>query len=175
MSKLDDELFVKGKQKRKQTRSEKREERRRRDRQEQLQLEGSKDEKSERDKKMKEHHEVDMTAKEMKNLQMADPSLQDVRRMAEKQESKAGVGFFLKDGLLYCRWVSRGRKAEGSSVEQLVLPQKCRSAVMKLAHSIPLAGHLGKNKTVDNAFTGQQYIMILPGFVVAVKLARRLQ
>ena len=73
MSKLDDELFVKGKQKRKQTRSE-------------------------GDKKMKEHHELDMTAKEMKNLQIAEPSLQDVRRMAEKQESKAGVGFFLKDG-----------------------------------------------------------------------------
>ena len=118
----------------------------RRDRLEQLQLEGSKDEKSEGDKKMKEHHELDMTSKEMKNLQKADPSLQDVRRIAEKQESKAGVGFFLKDGLLYRRWISRGRKAEGSSVEQLVLPRKCRSAVMKLAHSILLAGHLSQEQ-----------------------------
>ena len=41
----------------------------------------------------------------MKNLQMADPSLQDVKRMAEKQESKAGVGFFLKD--IYVRDYTR--------------------------------------------------------------------
>ena len=34
-------------------------------------------------------------------------------------------------------------------MEQLVLPQKCRRAVMRLAHSIPLAGHLGKNKTTN--------------------------
>ena len=33
--------------------------------------------------------------------------------------------------------------------EQLVLPTKCRRVVMELAHSIPLAGHLGKRKTTD--------------------------
>ena len=33
--------------------------------------------------------------------------------------------------------------------DQLVLPSRCRSVVMELAHSIPLAGHLGKNKTTD--------------------------
>jgi len=35
------------------------------------------------------------------------------------------------------------------AVEQLILPQKCRSAVMSLVHSIPLAGHMGKNKTTS--------------------------
>ena len=33
------------------------------------------------------------------------------------------------------------------AVEQLVPPEKCRETVMKLAHSIPLAGHLGRDKT----------------------------
>ena len=33
-------------------------------------------------------------------------------------------------------------------MEQLVLPTQCRKAVLQLAHSIPLAGHLGRNKTV---------------------------
>ena len=32
-------------------------------------------------------------------------------------------------------------------VEQLVLPVRCREVVVKLAHEIPLAGHLGKDKT----------------------------
>ncbi len=68
MSKLDDELFVKGKQKRKQTRSEKREERHRRGRQEQLESKDSNDEKSEGDEEPEERHKLDMTAEEMKNL-----------------------------------------------------------------------------------------------------------
>jgi len=34
-------------------------------------------------------------------------------------------------------------------VEQLVLPKSCRSIVLKVAHSIPLGGHLGRNKTTD--------------------------
>ncbi len=33
-------------------------------------------------------------------------------------------------------------------MEQLVLPQQCREAVLQLAHKIPLAGHLGREKTV---------------------------
>ena len=35
------------------------------------------------------------------------------------------------------------------SVEQLVLPLQCRSTVLKLAHDIPAACHLGINKTKD--------------------------
>ena len=38
-------------------------------------------------------------------------------------------------------------------MEQLVLPEKCRETVMKLAHSIPLAGHLGTDKTTNQADT----------------------
>ena len=29
----------------------------------------------------------------------------------------------------------------------MVLPLQCRQAVLRLAHGIPLAGHLGRNKT----------------------------
>ena len=35
------------------------------------------------------------------------------------------------------------------TVEQLVLPKKCGRKVMEMAHSIALAGHLGKKKTTD--------------------------
>ena len=33
------------------------------------------------------------------------------------------------------------------AVEELVLPLQCRKTVLELAHEIPLAGHLGKDKT----------------------------
>ena len=32
------------------------------------------------------------------------------------------------------------------TLEQLVLPQECRGTVVELAHKIPLAGHMGKNR-----------------------------
>ena len=32
-------------------------------------------------------------------------------------------------------------------IEQLALPVQCHSKVLEMAHSIPLAGHLGKDKT----------------------------
>ncbi len=89
-----------------------------------------------------DRHELDISAEEMKRLQVADTSLQDVRKMAEERESRFGVGFFLKYGLLYRRHMPRGQDGERVSVEQLVLPQKCRGSMMRLAHSIPMAGHL---------------------------------
>ena len=48
---------------------------------------------------------------------------------------------------MYRRWVPPGRHTEGMEIDQLVLPTKCREAVLKLAHSIPFTGHLGKDKT----------------------------
>ena len=33
------------------------------------------------------------------------------------------------------------------AVEQLVLPKQCRKTVLHLAHTIPLAGHIGRDKT----------------------------
>ena len=35
------------------------------------------------------------------------------------------------------------------AVEQLVLPKECCSTVLSMAHSIPLSGHLGREKTGD--------------------------
>ena len=96
-----------------------------------------------------DRHELDITSEELKVLQATDPSLGDVRSAVKMQESAEGVGFYYKDGLLFRRWVPHGRDREDMAVEQLVLPKSCRGTVMGLAHSIPLAGHLGKKKTTD--------------------------
>ena len=131
---LDDELFEGGKEKRKKTRSEKREENFRREEQKMLDNQ--------------ENAGLNISAEEMKHLQESDPTLEEVRKTVETKESTVGVGLFKKNGLLYRRWLPKNRDGE-MYVEQLVLPQKCRETVMKLAHSIPLAGHLGKNKTTN--------------------------
>ena len=57
--------------------------------------------------------------------------------------------FYEKDGLLHRRWKPPHRCSDGMEVEQLILPVQCRRGVLQLAHSIPSAGHLGKNKTAQ--------------------------
>ena len=73
--------------------------------------------------------------------------MKEVWRAADGMVTMAGDGFFRRDEVIYRRWMSK----EGivtSEVEQLVLPQRCRNTVLKLVHSIPMAGHLGK-KTAE--------------------------
>ena len=50
------------------------------------------------------------------------------------------VGFYRRDGLLYRLWTQPG--CDEMTTEQLVLPMRCRKAVLEVAHNIPLAGHL---------------------------------
>ena len=125
---LDDELFSGGRPRVKLTRSQKRIQRR-------------------------QHQQdipvgaLDMSAVELQKLQETDPSLAQVRSTCgtrEPQESESH--YFNSEGLLFRRWIQRRGKPE-SAVEQLVLPMQCRKAVLQLAHEVPLAAHLGKNKT----------------------------
>ena len=133
MSGFADDIFKGGKQKMRQTRKKKCEER---------YIRGL--EKHARE----EEDRLDMSPEEMKRLQASDSTLKGIREVVEAHELKSGVGFFRKNGLLYRRWEPKGRDKD-MFVEQLVLPQKYRNIVMKLAHGIPLAGHLGKNQSTD--------------------------
>ena len=54
---------------------------------------------------------------------------------------------FRKDNLLYRRWTPPGQ--EDVNIEQLVLPVQCRREVLRLVHTIPIAGHMGKTKTAN--------------------------
>jgi len=96
-----------------------------------------------------EQHPLDMTAETLQKLQQEDPSLDGVRRAAKGEPSTAtGIGFFERDGLVYRQWTPPGMPDDPDmAIEQLVLPSACRNAVLKLAHEIPLAGHMGKTKT----------------------------
>ena len=50
-----------------------------------------------------------------------------------------------QNGLWYHLWTPKHSK---ETIEQLILPKQCHQNVCKLAHTIPLAGHLGRDKTV---------------------------
>ena len=86
-----------------------------------------------------------MDAAKMKELQEQDFSLSEAREAARKAEGTKGEWFY-REGLLYRRWTPRGR-GEESEVEQLVLPKACRHVALVMSHDIPIAGHLGRDKT----------------------------
>ena len=90
-------------------------------------------------------HPLEVTAEHLVKSQEADPSLATIRQAAAGTPSSAGTGFYYQDGLLYRSWVPK--RGDGLQVEQLVLPREFRESVLELAHAIPLAGHLGRNKT----------------------------
>ena len=98
---------------------------------------------------------LDITAGELRKFQASDSSLDAVRKTARRESEIAGRGVFNRDGLLYRRYVPPGspqlgrQDDEERAVDQLVLPIQCRDSVLRLAHTIPLAGHLGRTKTAD--------------------------
>ena len=51
-----------------------------------------------------------------------------------------------QNGLLYHLWTPKYSK---ETTEQLILPSQCHQIVCKFAHTIPLARHLGRDKTVN--------------------------
>ena len=134
---FDDSLFEGGRERIKQTRSEKR-------RYRQKHQKGGESSSLEKDR-----HTLDMSAPELISLQGTDPTLAEVRKAVKSYSSSAGVRFFEKNGLIYRHWIPPGRGTEDMAVDQLVLPQQCRSTVLDLAHRIPLAGHLGRDKTAQ--------------------------
>ena len=89
-----------------------------------------------------------MCAVELQKLQETDPSLAQIRSMCGiRQPQESESHYYHSEGLLFRRWIQR-RGNPDSAVEQLVLPMQCQWAVLQLAHEVPLAAHLGKNKTV---------------------------
>ena len=82
---------------------------------------------------------LSVTPAELQQLQYADPSLKQMTDVS---------GYFCREGIMYRRWVPRGREEE-VAVEQITLPRQCRRTVLQIAHTIPLGGHLGKKKTAE--------------------------
>ena len=163
---LDEELFDRDvvREKPRQTRSEKREERRRRwqERAAEDETEGewsgagedaTEESRTGEPEDLTVAHPLDIPKAELQRLQDTGETLKSVREAADGHPSSAGVGFFRRDGLVYRRWTPPRQQddPELMAVEQIVLPLQCRRGVMELAHSeahsIPLAGHLGKEKT----------------------------
>ena len=137
MSELDDDMFLSFQEKERLTRSQKQE----------AKKQYARETEPETDKELG-RHALDMSSEELAELQQSDDSLIAVRKASEGKPNTAGGGFFKRDGLIYRQWTPPGHDSE-TAVEQLVLPKTCRSTILHLAHTIPLAGHMGRDKTAQ--------------------------
>ena len=95
--------------------------------------------------------ELHATPGELRQWQQADPTLTKARENAVPEpDSESRVFFYYKDGLLYRRWRPQASGPDDvRSSDQLVLPHRCRQLVLRLAHDVPMAGHLGVTKMKD--------------------------
>ena len=86
-------------------------------------------------------------------LQKKDLELCDlyVDACAESDNENQQTCYYIKNDILMRKWRPTDAKPEDEwrVIHQIVLPQLCRSHVLKLAHDIPMSGHLGVNKTLD--------------------------
>ena len=87
---------------------------------------------------------LDVTREELCKLQEEDESLRRPRAIAD---GAPGDQFYRQDGLLYRRYNPPQSDSYADAVDQLVLPTQLRPAVPKLAHDVPMSGHLGRKKT----------------------------
>ena len=79
-----------------------------------------------------------MSGERLRRLQQKD---EDVQRWRVSEDPSRVLE---RSGVLLRKWKPR----DGEVIyEQIVLPKEFRQQVLKLAHSIPIAGHLGKDKT----------------------------
>ena len=86
---------------------------------------------------------------QLQNLQKVDPTLEKIRQVTSTNTDETNQQFYEKDGLLYRLWMPPHCCSGDMAVAQLILSVQCRHGVLQLAHIIPLAGHLGKDKTAQ--------------------------
>lgn len=66
----------------------------------------------------------------------------------ESEAEKLSTCYFVKDGILV-RLPHASTHDDWSVLTQIVIPNRYRTEILKMAHDNPLAGHLGVNKTYD--------------------------
>ena len=86
-------------------------------------------------------HALYLDQAELHKLQEEDESLKTAWEAAKGTPNSVGPGFFIRDGILF-------RRTDNSDhLEQIAVPMTCRQDILRIAHEVPLAVHLGRNKT----------------------------
>ena len=91
---------------------------------------------------------LDFGREELSRQQEQDETLAAVRERSQQQSKPGEQGFFRREGIIYRRWIPPQKEKE-MGVDQIVLPKICRRSILRIAHTLPTAGHLGQKKTAE--------------------------
>ena len=94
-----------------------------------------------------------VTAEDLRTEQRADPTLSQYYKLVEDGDPRIGKDgsvstFLVQKGILYREYQSPPGSGS-TTTQQVVLPKKLRSQVLKVAHESLLGGHQGIKKTSD--------------------------
>ena len=94
---------------------------------------------------------INKTSEELKRAQKNDESLRKLYKQVDKpMDSKHEHRYYIENGILKRSYQSTKQRGEGRErYNQIVMPTDYRKDLLQLAHEVPLAGHLGINKTYD--------------------------
>ena len=113
--------------------------------------------------------EGQVTPERLSKEQKEDPTLKNVRKLAESKtcirngrgKKVSGTAHYeWRNGILY-----RVYNNDNTEYRQVVVPKKLRGEVLRLAHDIPMSGHLGIAKTKQRIWTD----FVWPGICSDVK------
>ena len=94
-----------------------------------------------------------LSRKQLIKAQGDDPEISELKEKALSDDdiAKVPVGYYLKDGVLMRKFRPSDVAAdeEWAVVNQVVVPKVYRNDILSMAHSLPLGGHLGINKTTN--------------------------
>ena len=80
-----------------------------------------------------------MSPVELREMQLSDPTLEKVRQLADQEDER----YTWERGLLLRQPLVPGGK------KLIMVPDRNRDEILHLAHSSPVAGHFGQERTVD--------------------------
>ena len=81
--------------------------------------------------------------------QNADVTLGRVRRVASEKAPEESDGYFFQGGILMHRRFIEAEHNGTRYVDRIFVPESYRNEVLRVAHTIPLSGHMGFAKTLD--------------------------
>ena len=81
--------------------------------------------------------------------QKVDVTLDRVRRGASEKAPEESDGYFFQNGILMHRRFNEAEHNGTRHVDRIVVPESYRNEVLRVAHTIPLSGHMGNAKTLD--------------------------
>ena len=87
-------------------------------------------------------HYLDGGASRLQTAQESDSTLDIIRKSVHNGDKQ----YLMEDELLY---QVAERDGTGECARQLVLPRMYREMALRTAHSVPMAGHLGRKKTMN--------------------------